>query len=81
MITRGISPNGDNINDFLDLKSYGVSKISIYNRYGAEVFSKSNYVNEWHGQDKSNKLLPTGTYFYSFQSTKGQFTGWIELMY
>ena len=81
MISRGISPNGDNINDYFDLKSYGVIKLSIFNRYGTEVYSKSNYIDEWHGQNNNNKLLPVGTYMYYFESVKGQFTGWIELMY
>lgn len=81
MISRGISPNGDNINDYFDLKSYGVIKLSIFNRYGTEVYSKSNYIDEWNGQNNNNKLLPAGTYMYYFESIKGQFTGWIELMY
>lgn len=63
-IPKGISPNGDGENDYLDLDGYFVSKIAIYNRFGVEVYSKKDYTNEWKGQDKNNKLLSTGTYFY-----------------
>jgi len=63
-IPKGISPNGDGENDYLDLDGYFVSKIAIYNRFGVEVYSKKDYTNQWKGQDKNNKLLSTGTYFY-----------------
>src|SRR5690606_8967142 len=55
-IPKGISPNGDGENDYLDLDGYFVSKISIYNRYGTEVYVKKDYINEWYGQDKNSKL-------------------------
>lgn len=80
-IPKGISPNGDNINDFLDLEYYHVAKISIFNRYGSTVYSKTDYKNEWHGQTNNGKLLPTGTYFYVIHIIDGtQFTGYIQLV-
>ena len=66
-IPKGISPNGDGDNDYLDLEGYFISKITIFNRYGKEVYSKNDYVKEWYGQDNNGKLLPAGTYFYTVE--------------
>lgn len=79
-IQRGISPNGDGMNDSFDLTSLGVSKISIFNRYGKEVFSYGAYTNQWHGQTSNGDELPTGTYFYSLQRSNGESkTGWVYI--
>lgn len=79
-IQRGISPNGDGDNDYFDLSTLDVEQLSIFNRYGQEVYSKSNYTIEWHGQSDSGDELPTGTYFYMIQRSNGeQITGWIYI--
>jgi gliding motility-associated-like protein len=57
-----------------------VAKISIFNRYGKEVYSKNNYTNEWHGQGSNGDTLDTGTYFYSLEIRDGSpKTGWIYI--
>ncbi|MFP5436850.1 MAG: choice-of-anchor J domain-containing protein [Bacteroidia bacterium] len=80
-IQRGISPGGTaNENDFFDLSGFGVKKLSIFNRYGLEVYSRNNYLNEWSGQTNNGEELPTGTYFYMMDSdSTGQKTGWIYI--
>ena len=79
-IQKGISPNNDNKNDNFDLSGYGVREISIFNRYGTEVYNYSNYVNQWYGQSNSGSELPDGTYFYVFQTADGEKkTGWIYI--
>lgn len=80
-IPRGISPNGDYLNDTLDLRGMGVRQINIYNRYGLEVYSfKGNYSNQWYGQDKNGNELPIATYFYSIKTEDGNsLTGWIYI--
>ncbi|MEL1244727.1 choice-of-anchor L domain-containing protein [Flavobacterium sp. DGU11] len=80
LIPRGISPNGDEFNQNFDLTGLNVRKISIFNRYGTEVFSYGTYVDEWHGQDTNGKELPTGTYFYMIEDTSGESkTGWVYI--
>ena len=80
MIPRGISPNGDEYNQNFDLTGLNVRKIVIFNRFGKEVYSFKNYVDEWHGQDSSGKELPTGTYFYSLETGDGESkTGWVYI--
>lgn len=79
-IPRGISPNGDGMNDEFDLSGFNVARLSIFNRYGQEVFSQGNYTKEWHGQGKGGDVLPTGTYFYSIERTNGETkTGWVYI--
>jgi gliding motility-associated-like protein len=79
-IQKGISPNGDTLNDSFDLTGYGIKKLSIYNRYGTKVYSKVNYTNQWFGQTDSGKELPDGTYYYVFEKNDGENkTGWIYI--
>jgi len=71
-IPQGISPNGDGINDVLNipgLDDYPDNKISIFNRWGNLVYQKDNYDNSWDGTATEGltvggDLLPIGTYFY-----------------
>ena len=89
VISQGISPNGDGYNDFLDLTFLndrtGIKKLEIFNRYGTRVFEQTNYTNQWKGQSKDGKELPTGTYFYVIDLNGNdavygqQATGWIYL--
>jgi gliding motility-associated-like protein len=80
LIQRGISPNNDGENDFFDLTTMDVEQLSIFNRYGQEVYSRSNYTNQWVGQTDSGDELPTGTYFYMIERANGeQITGWIYI--
>jgi len=91
VITQGISPDATpGFNDYLDLEFLsdrvgGITNLQIFNRYGTIVFNKNNYINEWKGQDKNKRELPTGTYYYviEFASTDDvygdQTSGWIYL--
>ncbi len=82
-IPKGISPNGDGLNDFLDLSNYSVESLKIYNRLGKLVYKAGKYEKEWYGQsDSGTKLLPVGTYFYVMQNIlRDTYTGWIYLQY
>ncbi|MEH6536951.1 MAG: choice-of-anchor L domain-containing protein, partial [Psychroserpens sp.] len=72
IIPQGISPNGDGMNDTFDLSSYRVSKLEVFNRFGTLVYSKTNYLDEWFGQDKDGDELPVGTYFYTMEYEDGK---------
>lgn len=79
-IPKGISPNGDGLNDRFDLSMHGVSSIVIYNRYGAEVFAfQGAYTDQWEGQGKGGKLLPDGTYYYVVIAHGKTKTGWVQI--
>ncbi|HLG35528.1 MAG TPA: gliding motility-associated C-terminal domain-containing protein, partial [Bacteroidia bacterium] len=62
------SPNGDGYNDHFVIHCIEYSfnrdnKLIIFNRWGNEVYSKDDYLNEWYGQNNDGGLLPDGTYF------------------
>lgn len=79
-IPRGISPNGDGLNDEFDLTGFEVRELKIFNRYGQEVYSKSNYTKEWHGQGGNGNELPTGTYYYMIDRLNEKtITGWVYI--
>ncbi|MEC4051054.1 choice-of-anchor L domain-containing protein [Flavobacterium sp. SUN046] len=80
-IQRGISPNNDGKNDFLDLRLMNVSNLEIINRYGIKVYSRTDYANQWVGQDLKGNDLPDGTYFYmiEFNNNQSPKTGWIYI--
>jgi len=57
-----LTPNGDGINDYLDLgliDIYPGNSISIYNRWGRLVYQKTDYKNDWKADN-----VEGGTYFY-----------------
>ncbi len=77
-----ITPNGDGKNDVLIIKGielYPGSKLSIYNRWGNEVYHSDNYGNNWAGEG-----LADGTYYYLLNRKEVNgvirvFKGWIYL--
>jgi len=61
-----VSANNDGFNDTFIvpcLENYSNSAITIYNRYGDEVYHSLDYKNDWDGT-YNGEPLPTGTYFY-----------------
>jgi gliding motility-associated-like protein len=89
VISQGISPNGDGMNDCLDLEylvdKNGLFSIELFNRFGTSVYSNDNYLNQWCGQTNDSSELPTATYFYvmKFETPNPDFgsvkTGWVYL--
>ena len=80
VIPKGISPNNDGDNDTWNLSGLNAEKVQIFNRYGVEVYSKSNYTNEWEGKTNSGNELPDGTYYYVVSLPGGALkTGWVYI--
>jgi gliding motility-associated-like protein len=66
---NAFSPDGDNKNDVWminNIELYPDNKLTIYNRWGDEVFSTKGYTNEkaWDGGN-----LQSGTYYYVLTAT------------
>jgi len=78
------TPNGDGDNDFFfigNLQKYPDNVLKIYNRYGQVIFTSAGYNNDWDGSYQGNKV-PTGTYFFIFESgsDKGRFKGSVSIL-
>ena len=55
------------------------AELTIRTRWGEEVFSSSNYQNDWNGMDPSGFMLPEDTYFYVLRTTEGVKNGFIVI--
>ncbi|MEY4904851.1 MAG: hypothetical protein RLZZ292_2666 [Bacteroidota bacterium] len=65
-VFSAFSPNDDAINDFFTIKNIELFKpnvLTLYNRFGNQVYTAKDYQNDWNGTFKEQKL-PDGTYFY-----------------
>lgn len=70
-----ITPNQDGNNDYFvvrGIESLGNTGVSIFNRWGAVVYSSGNYKNDWDGNDYNGNPLPDDTYFYILKPEKIQ---------
>lgn len=79
IIPNVFSPNGDGSNDALTFEGaqyYPNTSLQVFNRWGNEVYSSSNYKNTWKPRD-----VPDGTYFYILKlSTGKEYTGNVTLL-
>jgi gliding motility-associated-like protein len=62
IIPNVITPNGDVINDYFNIKNleyHPNTSVIVFDRWGRKVYENPNYNNEWKGEGVSD-----GTYFY-----------------
>jgi len=73
IISKAVTPNGDNINDYFTVTGVEdcgfVIELQIFNRWGAKIYENSNYQNDWSGAASKGSFgnadtVPTGTYYY-----------------
>jgi gliding motility-associated-like protein len=72
-----ITPNNDSFNEsFFLADALERPSISIYNRWGKQVYQSTSYDNKWSGEG-----LPNGTYYYTIQSKclTDPIKGWIAV--
>ncbi|WP_433810401.1 gliding motility-associated C-terminal domain-containing protein [Flavobacterium johnsoniae] len=84
------TPNNDGSNDLFRIdciESYPNNELKVFNRYGALVYSKQHYENDWDGTANVSgvvnrgDMLPTGTYFYVITIGDGTVKkGWLSIM-
>lgn len=81
VVPKGISPNGDGLNDGFNIEIFNPIEVKIFNRYGMEVYAHGEgYIDQWKGQDKNNRELPSGTYFYHFKTLFDTYIGYVYVM-
>lgn len=79
-----ITPNGDGINDELVInpsytECYGY-EITIFNRWGNEVFQGADGTALFKGIDLNGERLSQGVYFYSFKSNDQEKSGYFSVL-
>jgi gliding motility-associated-like protein len=83
-LPTGFTPNSDGSNDFFVIKgveAYPDNILTIFNRWGNQVYSISGYNNQWNGLNNNGKPLPDGTYFVIFKINNEDIvlTGYVDL--
>jgi gliding motility-associated-like protein len=73
------TPNGDGRNEVFYIDNvhlYPDNELTVFNRYGKEVFRQKSYRNTWQGGAVSG-----GTYYYLFTVKAGRaYKGWVEIV-
>jgi gliding motility-associated-like protein len=73
-IPNAFSPNGDGINDVWNIKylsSYPGATITVFDRYGRQIFESKGYNTPWDGKENS-KDVPSGVYYYIVDPKNGR---------
>ncbi len=68
------TPNGDGTNDIWyisGLEKYPKHHLTVFNRWGNQVFDAEPYENNWDGTSLGREL-PDGTYYYVFDKGNGE---------
>ncbi len=82
VFSNGFSPNGDDVNQFFEIQgaeTYPNNTLSVFNRWGNQVFKTNNYQNDWEGTFNGANLM-NGTYFYVFEDGVGKtYTGYVYI--
>lgn len=87
IIYDGITPNNDGINDtwtILGIERFEANVITIFDRWGQQVFRSTGYPQPWDGTNRGNPL-PMGAYYYvielnSFEVEIPPITGVISIV-
>ena len=81
-VYRGFSPNGDGINDFFTIEgieAFPESVLTVFNRWGNQVFTAVGYRNDWAGT-WTDRTLTSGTYFYLLEIPGEEvISGWVQV--
>ena len=75
VIPNLITPNSDGYNDVWKIKNliyYEGCQLTIFNRWGTEVYSASDYQNDWDGTSDNGNELSDGTYYYVIDCENGE---------
>lgn len=67
-VSEAFTPNGDGINDtwmIYQLDKYPNTTVRVFNRWGSEVYSSTNYQNDWDGHfNNTSSILPQSSSYY-----------------
>lgn len=79
-----ITPNGDGVNDSLDINGYYKTcqeyNLMIYNRWGQVVYEQTIGTPSFSGKEKNDADLVDGIYFYTLSYGEQRKTGFIHIL-
>ncbi|MFN8341234.1 MAG: gliding motility-associated C-terminal domain-containing protein [Cyclobacteriaceae bacterium] len=76
MIPNVFTPNGDGVNEVFYIRNLpSNANLVITNRWGKEVYSSGNYLNDWTGGNNED-----GVYYYRLSASGQSYSGWVEVM-
>ncbi|PTQ99514.1 gliding motility-associated-like protein [Mucilaginibacter yixingensis] len=83
-IPNTFTPNGDGVNDtwmIKNINTFTTSTVSVFNRYGIQVFFSKGYPSPWNGH-YNNQELPSGVYYYIIKTDPKEkpFTGHLTII-
>ena len=88
VFTSGVlTPGSGGLEDtwkIINIEQYPTNRVSVYDKNGQEVFSTTNYKNNWRGTYKNSaNPLPAGSYYYVIDLNNGQdqIKGWLYITY
>jgi len=88
VFTSGVlTPGSGGLEDtwkIINIAQYPTNRVSVYDKNGQEVFSTTNYKNNWRGTFKNSaNPLPAGSYYYVIDLNNGQdqIKGWLYITY
>jgi gliding motility-associated-like protein len=74
-IPNVFTPNGDNIYDYFEVQTSGLSRLvlKVFTRTGALIYqNQANFI-KWDGRNDNGKDLPEGIYYYIIEDLDGQY--------
>jgi gliding motility-associated-like protein len=67
-----ITPDGDGKNEYFRISAInGETSLIIFNKWGNEEYTNSNYLNDWDGHNNKGSEMPNDTYFYILKLKNG----------
>lgn len=83
-VYNAISPGAtQDLNDYIRIEGLpSDNQVTIYNRWGDQVFKISGYNNisrRFEGKNDNGNELPSGTYFYKIEASGKTITGYLSL--
>ncbi len=66
LLPNAFTPNNDGFNDYFEVKGiqdFPDNELTVFNRWGLEVYSMEHYMNNWDGRDNNGNMVSDGTYF------------------
>ncbi|MBK6396928.1 MAG: gliding motility-associated C-terminal domain-containing protein [Bacteroidetes bacterium] len=79
--SKCLPPDGDGKNDIFEIENLPVTaKISIFNRWGIQMFSSGTKKRFWTGFDEKGTKASDGVYYYVVNDSGIVYKGTIQLI-